>query len=93
MVKASQMERWVKCQTAPGQKEMFVLIYPDTLNCNVLVINHAPGVGVTWIVLTPDSKKAKKGKLRQGKDLTPSCISSFCGPLSGLFSPVVYSHS
>lgn len=69
MVKASQMERWVKCQTAPGQKEMFILIYPDTLNCNILVINHAPGVGVTWIVLTPDSKKAKKGETEAGQRL------------------------
>lgn len=66
LVKASQMERWVKCQTALGQKEMFILIYPDTWNCDVLVINHSPAVGV---IGTPDSKKAKKGKLRQGRDL------------------------
>lgn len=65
LVKASQMERWLKCQTALGQKEMFILIYPDTWNCNVLAINHSPAVGVTW----DTRQESQEGETEAGQRL------------------------
>lgn len=57
----------MKCQTALGQKEMFILIYSDVLNYYVLVINPAPGVGVT--LDAPDTRKreSQEGETEAGQ--------------------------